>query len=889
MRFASLRSLPALAVTLLLAACGGGDGGGGTEPPPTPVPTTVNITSGVISLDQIGATSTVTATVLDQDGALLPGASLNFSSNNTSVATVSPAGVVTATGDGTATITVSSGSASATTAANVTVAVLGSGQPVTNLSGAAGSVRQFTIDVAPGAGAGKVLEFGTTGGTGDADIFVRFGAAPAGSTFDCASVLDANGEACAISNPQAGTWFVTVQGFSEGPGFNGVTLLARLVDVAPVTLGSNVTGLSGQADELLYFSFDVPAPSAGPDASEAQSREADGPGGLILGTKPIDGVTMGELRRELDELETTEGPQPNTPPTLDIAISGGTGDADLIATAGTTVSRTPPESIECYPFAIGSEESCSIPNPTPGAWIAAVAGFEQFAGLSLSIGYDAGGGGGPTSGTLTIQKEVQSSTGGAADNPASPSLSGFEFEVRPAGGGAVVATVTTDASGSAQATLAPGSYDVTESNAQGLTDFTAAANGVAVPEGGNVDVAWVNRQSAPVVGNQAPLAVINASPTSVPAGDNNATSVRLYAGNSSDPDGDLIFYQWSTTGGTFVGPTNQQFARMTFPGGTTQTVTLTVNDGQDQDVAQVQVTGAGALPPVGTFNIELVPIEPITDPDAQAAFALAKATWERIIRTELPDIPLAATTYTDCFGETGTDSTDPVDDVRIYIKFAPDDGQGGTLASAGPCFIRTSPSVTPIVGLMTFDSDDFGSLSAEAINRVILHEMAHVLGFGTLWNFGSNNLLENPSCPGQSCEAEDPPGPDSRFVGAAAAEDYRSLGGGATSTVPVENAQGGAGTRDGHWRESVFQRELMTGFLTNGVTNPLSSLTIASLRDLGYVQLDFSEADDYSLPGSAPVGGLFDAEVIHLGDDIIRGPIWALDADGKVFLWRSGR
>ena len=63
--------------------------------------------------------------------------------------------------------------------------------------------------------------------------------------------------------------------------------------------------------------------------------------------------------------------------------------------------------------------------------------------------------------------------------------------------------------------------------------------------------------------------------------------------------------------------------------------------------------------------------------------------------------------------------------------------------------------------------------------------------------------------------------------------------------VPVENT-GGEGTADGHWRESVFKNELMSGFIAAS-GNPLSRLTAASLQDLGY-KVNLSAAEPYSLP-----------------------------------------
>jgi hypothetical protein len=71
------------------------------------------------------------------------------------------------------------------------------------------------------------------------------------------------------------------------------------------------------------------------------------------------------------------------------------------------------------------------------------------------------------------------------------------------------------------------------------------------------------------------------------------------------------------------------------------------------------------------------------------------------------------------------------------------------------------------------------------------------------------------------------------------------LSGLAAKTLPVEN-KGGQGTRNSHWRETVFGNELMTGFLS-GTTQPLSRMTIASLADLGY-KVDPSVADEFNLP-----------------------------------------
>ena len=79
--------------------------------------------------------------------------------------------------------------------------------------------------------------------------------------------------------------------------------------------------------------------------------------------------------------------------------------------------------------------------------------------------------------------------------------------------------------------------------------------------------------------------------------------------------------------------------------------------------------------------------------------------------------------------------------------------------------------------------------------------------------------------------------------GLNAVREWRALGG--SGNVPIENT-GGAGTRDGHWREATFKNELMTGFLNTGF-NPLSRVTIGGIQDLGY-QVNYGAADAYSRP-----------------------------------------
>ena len=91
---------------------------------------------------------------------------------------------------------------------------------------------------------------------------------------------------------------------------------------------------------------------------------------------------------------------------------------------------------------------------------------------------------------------------------------------------------------------------------------------------------------------------------------------------------------------------------------------------------------------------------------------------------------------------------------------------------------------------------------------------------------------------------------------------------------------GGQGTVDSHWRESVFDNELMTGFIGPGA-NPLSAITLQALADMGY-SVNLSAADPYTLDAALRLRGSIAGGAFQLHDDIARGPIYTLDERGAV-------
>ena len=179
--------------------------------------------------------------------------------------------------------------------------------------------------------------------------------------------------------------------------------------------------------------------------------------------------------------------------------------------------------------------------------------------------------------------------------------------------------------------------------------------------------------------------------------------------------------------------------------------------------------------------------------------------------------------------------------VIIYAQVAPIDGVGNILGSAGPCLVRGG-SLLPVVGSMMFDVADMNNMASNgSLNGVVLHEMMHILGFGTIWGPGGQNEVAAPS------------GADPRYIGVTAQAAYAALGAADVATgVPVENT-GGSGTRGSHWRETVFRTELMTGWADG--TLPMSRVTIGALKDFGY-DVDLNKADPFSLAASLIGAGL---------------------------------
>lgn len=199
--------------------------------------------------------------------------------------------------------------------------------PVEGLSGAAGEEIPFLLAVPEEV---TQLVITISGGSGDADLYVRHGGQVYEGLWDCRPWASGNEESCSFPLPDAGDWYIKVIGYTA---FDDVTLLATWNDEppqAPVALhnGIPVTGLDGAVASERFFFIEVPA----------------GASNLVF------------------------------------EMSGGSGDADLYTRFG---AQPTTGSWDCRPYAPGNNETCTVAAPEAGTHHAMIRGFSAYAGVSL--------------------------------------------------------------------------------------------------------------------------------------------------------------------------------------------------------------------------------------------------------------------------------------------------------------------------------------------------------------------------------------------------------------------------------------------------------------------------------------------------------------------------
>jgi len=249
------------------------------------------------------------------------------------------------------------------------------------------------------------------------------------------------------------------------------------------------------------------------------------------------------------------------------------------------------------------------------------------------------------------------------------------------------------------------------------------------------------------------------------------------------------------------------------------------------------------------FNIQLVNMGSNIDERYVEAFESAAKRWSKVVVGDVPNID--AGMVQDWFsGQFDQPYNGAVDDLVIGYEISDRiDGPGGTLGSAGPVFIRQDGFgrlTSTISGVMNFDGQDFDRMPINDVRAIVFHEMGHVLG-----------LVGTTGRCNDACDSTNPSA-RSLYSCPLAAAEYEEW---APGNLLLENS-GGMGTACGHWEEDVFRTqessEVMTGFFEADLFQPLSSVTVAGLEDLGYV-VDYCGADAW--PANAETIKRFDVFV----------------------------
>ncbi|OHB64441.1 MAG: hypothetical protein A2Y76_05585 [Planctomycetes bacterium RBG_13_60_9] len=337
---------------------------------------------------------------------------------------------------------------------------LQNGVPVTPISGTVFSERIYYIQVPAGQ---TIIEFTTSGGIGDVDLYVRQGAAPTTAVWDYRPYLAGNNETVTVSTPAAGVWYVMLYGFSD---YSNVTLRATYGGVLTLQDGVAVNGLSGSLGSEKFYKIDVPTgqstllfqTSSGSgnvdlyirrgaqpttttwdyrlnQAGNAESITIDDPMSgtwyvMLKATQAYTGVSLladytfeGTVVLLSNGVPVTNisGAQGSeriyrllvwgNPAKLEITMSGGTGDADLYVKRG-----SPPTALEYdyRPYLSGNNESVTVNNPATDDWFMMVRGYQAYTGLTLVATF---GGGTTPDEVTTLQNGVPvSGLAGAADS-----------------------------------------------------------------------------------------------------------------------------------------------------------------------------------------------------------------------------------------------------------------------------------------------------------------------------------------------------------------------------------------------------------------------------------------------------------------------------------------
>ncbi|MGH8041770.1 MAG: pre-peptidase C-terminal domain-containing protein, partial [Rudaea sp.] len=277
--------------------------------------------------------------------------------------------------------------------------------------------KNFTMSVPAGA---TNLVFSISGGTGDADLYVKFGSAPTLSSYDCRPYITGNNESCPISNVQAGTYYVMVNTYAA---YSGVTLVGSYT--APGAGGTPTANFTFTTSGLTASFTDSSTDAGGTIGSHswnfgdggtstttnpshtyaaagtysvsetvtdsvngstssktASVTVSSGGGGGCGGTVLCSGVPVTGLaatRHNWSATYTMVVPAGQS--SVVFQIAGSTGDADLYVKIGSAPTTS---SYNCRPYLTGDNETCTFNSPTVGTYYVKVRAYATYSGVSLT-------------------------------------------------------------------------------------------------------------------------------------------------------------------------------------------------------------------------------------------------------------------------------------------------------------------------------------------------------------------------------------------------------------------------------------------------------------------------------------------------------------------------
>lgn len=203
--------------------------------------------------------------------------------------------------------------------------VLQNGVAQVGITGGEKSNHYFTLNVPSGS---SNLTFTTAGGSGDADLYVKFASQASLTDYDCKSETSTSNETCSISNIQAGTYHVTVHAWNAISDVSVTGSFNSGSGLQPIN--EQETNISVGTQAWTRYWYDLPAGYS----------------------------------------------------SMTISTSGGTGDVDLYVRFG---SQSSLNSYDCRPWKNGNSESCTFNNPASGRWYLDLYGYTAASGVTLTL------------------------------------------------------------------------------------------------------------------------------------------------------------------------------------------------------------------------------------------------------------------------------------------------------------------------------------------------------------------------------------------------------------------------------------------------------------------------------------------------------------------------